>query len=106
MEMSQIELQIRPSDSVTEIEENDGLVLVDLRQGLCFTVNAVGGRIWRMMKMNQPLALIIETIVADFSVPKERVSCEVMAFIHRLNEEGLLAHEVYDCVDSPAPAGS
>lgn len=99
------EFHVRPSDSVRESEEYDGIMLFDVQQGLCFGVNAVGGRIWRMMKMNQPLARIIETLVAEFNVPQERVSCDVMTFVELLNEEGLLLHTVNHDANSPVPSG-
>jgi hypothetical protein len=106
MERSRVDFLVRPSDSVRESEDYNGMILFDVQQGLCFGLNAVGWRIWRMMKMNQPLAQIIENLVADFNVPKERVSCDVMTFVELLNEEGLLSHEVNHDTNSPVPSGA
>jgi AraC-like DNA-binding protein len=92
--MPDVEYRLRPSDSVRESEDHDGILLFDVQQSLCFSVNGVGSRIWRMMKMKQPLAQLVNTLAADFNMPRETVLCDVMTFIEVLNEEGLLLHEV------------
>ena len=69
MNPSDIELSGKPSDSVREIENQDGAVLLDIQQGLCFSINTVGARIWRMMKQEQSFAQIVDTLVEEFNLP-------------------------------------
>jgi hypothetical protein len=95
-----LEYSVRPSDSVREIAERDGIWLFDVQQSLCFSVNAVGSKIWCMMKMEQSPTQIIDALVAEFNVPKEKVYCDVVTFIEHLYEEGLLLREVGQCAKS------
>jgi hypothetical protein len=90
MNSSHFELPGRPSNSVREIENQDGAVLLDIQQGLCFGLNPIGSKIWNMMKQEQSFDHIVDNLAAEFSIPKEQVRGDVMEFATLLNQKGLL----------------
>ena len=90
MAISYFELLGRPSNSVREMESQDGAVLLDIQQGLCFSVNPIGSKIWQMMKQELSFDRIVDNLVAEFSIPKEQVRVDVMEFVTLLNQKGLL----------------
>lgn len=93
MKTSDVELPGRPSNSVREVENQDGAVLLDIEQGLCFSINPVGAKIWHMVKQGKSLDHIIDSLATEFNVPKEQVRGDVMEFAAVLNQKGLLLSE-------------
>jgi hypothetical protein len=90
MNTSHFELPGRPSNSVRESENQDGAVLLDIQQGLCFSINPIGSKIWNMMKQEQSFDHIVDNLAAEFSIPKEQVRGDVMEFATLLYQKGLL----------------
>src|SRR2546423_7552409 len=54
MENGKTEPVIKLSENVRETITQDGAVLLDIEQGLCFSMNPVGARIWEMLKQGYP----------------------------------------------------
>jgi hypothetical protein len=90
MNTSYFALPGRPSNSVRESENQDGAVLLDIQQGLCFSINPMGSKIWNMMKQEQSFDHIVDNLAAEFSIPKEQVRGDVMEFATLLYQKGLL----------------
>jgi hypothetical protein len=90
MNTSHFELPGRPSNSVRETENQDGAVLLDIQQGLCFSINPIGSKIWNMMKQEQSFDEIVDNLAVEFSIPKEQVRGDVMEFATLLHQKGLL----------------
>ena len=90
MEMSDFELPGTPSESVRHSETQDGAVLLDVRQGVCFSINPVGSRIWNMLKEEQSFDSIIDRLATEFSMPKQQLCTDVMEFTTALHKHGLL----------------
>ena len=82
-----------PSPSVREVETADGAVLLDIQQGLCFSINPVGARIWHLVKEQRSLGEIVDALAAEFHVPQEQVRGDVVEFAGILNQKGLLVSE-------------
>jgi hypothetical protein len=73
-----------PSDSVRDVETPDGAVLLDIRQGLCLSMNIVGARIWNLLKLQRSWDEINARISEEFTAPLEDVQTDARAFIHAL----------------------
>ena len=66
MENGKPESSITLSKSVRETINQDGAVLLDIHQGLCFSMNPVGARIWEMLKQGYPPAAIVDGLEKEF----------------------------------------
>ena len=54
------------------------------------SLNAVGTLIWESADGKKPVSAIVTRICEEFEVDRERAERDVMAFIARLRERGLL----------------
>jgi hypothetical protein len=78
------------SESVRVVFNQDGASLLDVEQGLCFTMNAVGASIWRMLKAQQTISQITAQLVSDFGLPEDELRSDVLAFVSQLKERNLV----------------
>lgn len=89
-----LELIGSPSDSVREIVTEDGAALLDINQGICFTVTAVGTLIWRQLKLSQPTEQITEYLCQQFpDVPRPQLQQDVDEFLGDLRQKRLLLNK-------------
>ena len=91
--------KIKPVDSIRESINQDGAVLLDIKQGLCFSMNPVGSRIWEMMKKECSLEQIAGALELEFQVPRSQVEADIAAFVGELRKSNLIEP------DSPAEQG-
>lgn len=84
MHSEAINADLKPSNGVRNINTQDGAVLLDIDQGLCFSMNPVGARIWEMLKMNRSIDCIADNLASEFSVAREQVLEDVLAFLAQL----------------------
>jgi hypothetical protein len=82
---------LRPSNSVREVETPDGAALLDIRQGLCLSLNTVGAEIWRLLKLENSVNEIATQLATEFGEPHHRVLEDVQDFVADLSRKCLLA---------------
>lgn len=80
----------RIPDSVKEIENQDGAVLLDIEQGVCFSLTPVASRIWQLLKAPCEFEEIANRIAAEFAAPRDVVERDVEEFLHSLRQNRLL----------------
>jgi hypothetical protein len=78
------------SPSVREIHSRDGAALLDVNEGVCFTMNPVGAKIWNMLKANVAVDQIIAQLVSEFSLPELQVRQDVLEFVSSLHKQHLV----------------
>jgi hypothetical protein len=77
---------------VRETTSEDGAVLLDIDQGICFSLNPVGLRIWEMLKQHHSLERIIDALERDFHVPRTDLAVDVREFLRELEFKHLIWH--------------
>jgi len=90
MNTSENESKLTPSDSVRVVQNQDGAVLLDIRQGLCLSMTHVGVKIWDLLRRNSTVEQITEALATEFSVSRQQLYEDVIAFINDLTQKGLL----------------
>jgi len=83
--------RFRPSLTARASISGDGLILLDVDEGLVLTSNAVGARIWQLIEQDRTTAEIVRQIVDDYDVPIERAQRDVAMFVAALMSRGLVA---------------
>jgi hypothetical protein len=78
------------SPSVRETASEDGAVLLDIEQGICFSLNPVGLRIWQMLKDRQSVDQIADALAQDFPVPRSQLLSDVFEFLQALETKHLI----------------
>jgi hypothetical protein len=98
MTILDLELVCSPSDSVREIETEDGTLLLDIRQGLCLGLSAVGAMIWRRLKLNETTEEITRHLADQFTdVPTQQICDDAVCFINDIRQKGLLIPDDHVC---------
>jgi len=90
MNADHVELSLMPSTTVREVENHDGAVLLDTHQGICFSLNPVGARIWHLLKDRCTIEQIAERVSVECGVARHEVEQDVSDFIQILRQKNLL----------------
>jgi len=91
MENGKPESPINLSKSVRETINQDGAVLLDIHQGLCFSMNPVGARIWEMLKQGYPPAAIADGLEKEFEgVARSELEVDIKDFLNELHRRRLV----------------
>src|SRR5882724_13660412 len=67
------------SPDVRSTYSEDGAVLLDIRKGLCYSLNAVGARMWLTMEASQTgmtLEGIVGALETDLNVPRQELETD------------------------------
>jgi len=68
-------------------------VILSLDQGIYFTMNPVGARIWSMLKTSIPVHEIRDSIMSEFEIGEETCEADLLAVLEDLAREGLIKVE-------------
>jgi hypothetical protein len=91
-DMSDISLEhISISPRVKQTESEDGAVLLDIEQGICFSLNAVGLKIWEMLKRQSPIEQIADSLAQEFHIPRAEIIADICDFVTQLESKHLIA---------------
>lgn len=82
--------RLRASPSVRVSETQDGAVLLDVKHGLCFSVNPIGVLIWKRVSDCCELEQIAQDIASTFKVSVEQARTDTQEFVDSLIEKHLL----------------
>jgi hypothetical protein len=74
----------RVSETVRSTHNQDGAILLDVRQGQMFNVNLVGSRIFELLKNGYTQAGIVDVIGREFGVGRDIAETDVREFIQIL----------------------
>src|SRR5580698_10983695 len=75
---------------VREAASEDGAVLLDVEQGICFSLNPVGLRIWELLKKRCSLDQIADALGREFSVPRSQILSDASEFVEALEARHLI----------------
>lgn len=76
--------------SVRETASEDGAVLLDIEQGICFSLNPVGLKIWELLKKRCSVDQIADALAQDFPVPRSQLLSDVAEFLQSLEAKRLI----------------
>jgi hypothetical protein len=75
---------------VRQTASEDGAVLLDTEQGICFSLNPIGLTIWEMMKQHPSLELVVSALEQQFQVPRAQLEADVLEFVTELENKRLI----------------
>jgi hypothetical protein len=75
---------------VRETASEDGAVLLDIEQGVCFSLNPAGLRIWELLKQRSSLDQIADALGQEFPVPRSQLFLDASEFIEALEAKHLI----------------
>ena len=75
---------------IRETTSQDGAVLLDIEQGICFSLNPVGLKIWELLKQGQSIDKVTDTLANEFPVSKQQILADTQEFISALEAKHLI----------------
>jgi hypothetical protein len=76
--------------SVRETASEDGAALLDIEQGICFSLNPVGLKIWELLKTHHSVDEIADDLAQDFPISRSQILSDVVEFLHSLEAKRLI----------------
>ena len=83
----------RPHPSVSSRRLEDDQILVHMDTGFCFALEGVGVRIWEMLADGATAESVVEGLLAEYEVDRERVVRDVDALLEELIQHDLVVRE-------------
>lgn len=75
---------------IRETASEDGAVLLDIEQGICFSLNPVGLKIWELLKKGCSVDQIADALAQDFPVSRSQLLSDVVEFLQALEAKRLI----------------
>jgi len=92
---------LKPNTNEVASKVVDGeAILINLSNGMYFSLDAVGGSIWTLVSDGHDLNTISTAVAQHYGVAEDTVANDIQTFAQTLVEEGLVVSS-----DSDAPAG-
>jgi hypothetical protein len=76
----------RVSATVRSTHNQDGAIVLDVRQGQMFNLNFVGSRILELLKSGSTESVIVDQISSKFGVSREHVENDLREFLQSLKK--------------------
>ena len=76
--------------SVRETASEDGAALLDIEQGICFSLNPVGLKIWGLVKTHHSVDEIVDELAQAFPVSRSQLLSDVVEFMQSLEAKRLI----------------
>ena len=74
----------RLSDTMRSTHNQDGAIVLDVRQGQMFNINFVGSRILELLNTGSTESSIVDEISREFGVSRDLVENDVRQFLQNL----------------------
>jgi hypothetical protein len=75
---------------IRETMSEDGAVLLDIEQGICFSLNPVGLKIWELLKQGQSLDKVADALANEFPVSRQQLLADTQEFVGALEAKHLI----------------
>jgi hypothetical protein len=76
----------RVPDTVRSTHNQDGAIVLDVRQGQMFNLNFVGSRILELLKSGSTESVIVDEISTDFGISRNLAENDVQEFLQTLKK--------------------
>jgi hypothetical protein len=76
----------RVSEGIRSTHGQDGAIVLDIRQGQMFNLNFVGSRILELLKCGSAQPEIVDQIVREFGVSRDRAENDAQVFLQTLKK--------------------
>jgi hypothetical protein len=93
---NRITYAVKLSAGVRDAVSADGAILLDIDDGSCLSLNAVGAKIWQMLKQEWQEDRIVVALQQEFTtVPISQLRQDYLDFVEELERNNLVQIERY-----------
>jgi coenzyme PQQ synthesis protein D (PqqD) len=75
---------------IRETKSEDGAVLLDIEQGICFSLNPVGLKIWELLKQGQSIDKVADSLASEFPLSRQQILTDTQEFVSALEAKHLI----------------
>ena len=93
MSKQSLSLQVKPSEDVVWRNLQGESVLLDLKSGVYFGLDAVGTRIWTLLQDHRDLQAVLQELLSEYEVSEETCAHDLMDLVSAMAEKGLVQTE-------------
>lgn len=86
-----LETRLQRSEGVLFQDNSDTLVLLNVKDGMYFTLNEVGARVWNLCDGTQTLGTIVAVVCQEYDASPTAIESDVLELVQGLVDEKLLA---------------
>ncbi len=79
-----------PSQDQLSADLSEEVVIVNLKNGVYYSLDSVGYRIWSLIQESKSVEQIHDAILEEYEVDSERLERDLVALLQRLEGEGLV----------------
>jgi len=80
-------------EQVRSTHNQDGAVVLDIRQGQMFRLNPVGSRMFELLKLGYPESRIVDEISREFGAARDTVEIDLREFLSQLAKHCLVQQQ-------------
>jgi hypothetical protein len=77
-------------DGLVEAEIDDEILALSIEQGVCYGMNRVASRIWKLLAKPTRICDLCTTLLAAYRVDPDACERQVLDLLEELRSEGLL----------------
>jgi len=77
-------------DGLVEAEIDDEILALSIEQGVCYGMNRVGSRIWKLLAKPIRICDLCATLLAAYRVDPDACERQVLDLLEELRSEGLI----------------
>jgi hypothetical protein len=78
------------AEGVRSTYSQDGAIVLDIRQGQMFNLNFIGSRILELLQNGSVQPQIVDQLVREFSIGRDRAENDVQEFLQTLKKNWLV----------------
>ncbi len=82
--------RVKIPDNVLFRDLQGELVVLEVNRGFYFGLDAIGTRIWHLLREQRSLQQVVAILVEEYEVVEEPAAEDLLAFVRQLREHGLL----------------
>lgn len=88
---------VRAADGLLACDVDDEAILLNVRTGTYYGLDAVGQRVWQLLQQPQTVASLRDVLVGEFDVDADRCERDLMSLL-----AGLAGEQLIDVTDARA----
>ena len=88
--MASLASRVRVNEGILFQPLHGEAVLLNLKSGIYFGLDAVGTRIWELFGKHELLSDVAQAIVNEYEVTPERCEQDLLALVGQLESQGLI----------------
>jgi hypothetical protein len=86
----------RVSDTVRSTHNQDGAIVLDIKQGVMLRLNVTAGLIFERLQQGKTQSQIVDTISQEFGISHEIAEVDVSEFLKSLEQHRLVDNQLSD----------